>query len=85
MFVGLMYVTHYMDNNVTNPFKVWDSMGCPDYPTTQQFTQLRSQEVQHTHIHINGIILNTEGIILKFKCRRIHKQSALCQFILMDL
>ncbi len=51
VFAGLMYVTHYMDNNVTNPFKLWENMGSPDYPTAQQFTQLRSQEVPHTHTH----------------------------------
>lgn len=45
---GLMYVTHYMDNNVTNPFKLWENMGSPDYPTAQQFTQLRSQEDPQT-------------------------------------
>ncbi|XP_066510173.1 alpha-L-iduronidase-like [Hoplias malabaricus] len=40
----LMYVTHYMDNNVSNPYELWRQMGSPDYPTLQQFTQLRSQE-----------------------------------------
>uniref|UniRef100_A0A673HTF7 Alpha-L-iduronidase n=1 Tax=Sinocyclocheilus rhinocerous TaxID=307959 RepID=A0A673HTF7_9TELE len=45
---GLMYVTHYMDNNVTNPFKLWENMGSPDYPTAQQFTQLRNQEDPQT-------------------------------------
>jgi len=53
VFVGLMYVTHYMDNNVTNPFKLWESMGSPDYPNEQQFKTLRSQEVQHTHTFID--------------------------------
>lgn len=47
-YMSLMYVTHYMDNNVTNPFKLWDSMGRPDYPTIQQFAQLRSQEDPQT-------------------------------------
>lgn len=39
---GLVYVTHYMDNNVTNPYQLWQSMGSPDFPTAQQFRQLRS-------------------------------------------
>uniref|UniRef100_A0A673HRQ0 Alpha-L-iduronidase n=1 Tax=Sinocyclocheilus rhinocerous TaxID=307959 RepID=A0A673HRQ0_9TELE len=47
-YACLMYVTHYMDNNVTNPFKLWENMGSPDYPTAQQFTQLRNQEDPQT-------------------------------------
>ncbi|KAI4900067.1 hypothetical protein NFI96_005222 [Prochilodus magdalenae] len=41
---GLMYVTHYMDNTVSNPYELWRQMGSPEYPTVQQFTQLRTQE-----------------------------------------
>ncbi|XP_072528084.1 alpha-L-iduronidase [Salminus brasiliensis] len=41
---SLMYVTHYLDNNVSNPYELWRQMGSPDYPTPQQFTQLRSRE-----------------------------------------
>ncbi|XP_012707580.3 alpha-L-iduronidase [Fundulus heteroclitus] len=41
---GLVYVTYYMDNNVTNPHRLWQSMGSPDYPTAQQFRRLRSAE-----------------------------------------
>ncbi|KAA0717410.1 Alpha-L-iduronidase [Triplophysa tibetana] len=63
---GLMYVTHYMDNNVTNPFKLWDSMGRPDYPTTQQFTQLRSQEDPQTAgprpVHPDGSLTLKTGL-----------------------
>ncbi|KAG9261607.1 alpha-L-iduronidase [Astyanax mexicanus] len=40
----LMYVTHYMDNNASNPYELWRKMGSPDYPTLQQLTQLRNQE-----------------------------------------
>lgn len=83
--LGLMYVTHYMDNNLTNPFKLWDSMGRPDYPTTQQFTLLRSQEVQHTHTDFKGFILNPWGIMFMLKSRRIHEQPDRYRFILMDL
>ncbi|KAG8012247.1 Alpha-L-iduronidase [Nibea albiflora] len=39
---GLVYVTYYIDNNVTNPYELWRSMGSPDYPTAQQFRRLRS-------------------------------------------
>ncbi|KAM3867981.1 alpha-L-iduronidase [Diretmus argenteus] len=41
---GLVYVTYYMDNNVTNPYQLWQSMGSPDYPSAEQFRQLRSLE-----------------------------------------
>lgn len=39
---GLVYVTYYIDNNVTNPYELWQSMGSPAYPTAQQFRRLRS-------------------------------------------
>ncbi|XP_068594599.1 alpha-L-iduronidase [Brachionichthys hirsutus] len=39
---GLVYVTYYMDNSVTNPYRLWRRMGRPDYPTAQQFRRLRS-------------------------------------------
>jgi len=42
---GLVYVTYYMDNNVTNPYQLWQTMGSPDYPTAEQFRHLRSVEV----------------------------------------
>ncbi|KAM4617057.1 alpha-L-iduronidase [Polymixia lowei] len=41
---GLVYVTYYLDNNVTNPFQLWQSMGKPDFPSTEQFRRLRSME-----------------------------------------
>nr|XP_046242525.1 alpha-L-iduronidase [Scatophagus argus] len=39
---GLVYVTYYMDNNVSNPYELWQSLGSPDYPTASQFRRLRS-------------------------------------------
>uniref|UniRef100_A0A6Q2Z2E0 Alpha-L-iduronidase n=1 Tax=Esox lucius TaxID=8010 RepID=A0A6Q2Z2E0_ESOLU len=41
---GLVYVTYYLDNNVTNPYQLWQSMGSPDYPSAEQFRQLRNME-----------------------------------------
>ncbi|KAG7490400.1 alpha-L-iduronidase [Solea senegalensis] len=38
---SLMYVTYYMDNNVSSPYQLWKSMGSPDYPTAQHFRRLR--------------------------------------------
>ncbi|KAM6931295.1 alpha-L-iduronidase [Xenentodon cancila] len=43
-YTGLVYVTYYMDNNVTNPYELWRSMSSPDYPTAEQFRRLRSVE-----------------------------------------
>ncbi|XP_063051513.1 alpha-L-iduronidase [Engraulis encrasicolus] len=40
----LMYVTYYLDNNVTNPYALWLQMGSPDFPTVEQFRQLRKLE-----------------------------------------
>ncbi|KAM9393941.1 alpha-L-iduronidase [Pholidichthys leucotaenia] len=45
---GLMCVTYYLDNNSTNPYHMWQSMGRPDYPTAEQFRRLRSMEDPHT-------------------------------------
>ncbi|CAJ1068157.1 alpha-L-iduronidase [Xyrichtys novacula] len=39
---GLVYVTYYLDNNVTNPYLLWQNMGKPDFPTARQFRRLRS-------------------------------------------
>ena len=43
---GLVYVTYYLDNNVSNPFRLWKDWGAPDYPTAQQFRLLRSLQVR---------------------------------------
>lgn len=39
---GLVCVTYHMDNNVTNPYQLWQSMGSPDFPTAEQFRRLRA-------------------------------------------
>lgn len=41
---GLVYVTYYMDNNITNPYLKWLKLGSPDYPTIRQFKQMRVAE-----------------------------------------
>uniref|UniRef100_A0A8C7Z8I4 Alpha-L-iduronidase n=1 Tax=Oryzias sinensis TaxID=183150 RepID=A0A8C7Z8I4_9TELE len=43
-YLGPVYVTYYMDNDATNPYLVWQSMGSPTYPTAEQFRHLRSME-----------------------------------------
>ncbi|KAM8940318.1 alpha-L-iduronidase [Pelodytes ibericus] len=40
----LVYVTYYMDNNLTNPYLSWREAGSPDYPTVKQFQQIRDAE-----------------------------------------
>lgn len=42
---GLVYITYNLDNRVSNPYQLWRSLGCPDYPTVQQFRLLRSLQV----------------------------------------
>ncbi|KAK5871312.1 hypothetical protein PBY51_004199 [Eleginops maclovinus] len=68
---GLLYVTYYIDNNVTNPYQLWQSMGRPDFPTVEQFRRLRS--VQDPHVdgpwepdQVNGLrfIRITKGQVL---------------------
>ncbi|XP_061673771.1 alpha-L-iduronidase isoform X2 [Syngnathoides biaculeatus] len=41
-YTGLLYVTYLLDNNVSNPYQLWQNMGSPIYPTTDQFTKLRN-------------------------------------------
>ncbi|XP_036383135.1 alpha-L-iduronidase isoform X2 [Megalops cyprinoides] len=41
---GLMYVMYNLDNNATNPYQLWRSLGSPNFPTAEQFRQLRSHE-----------------------------------------
>ncbi|XP_030213787.1 alpha-L-iduronidase isoform X1 [Gadus morhua] len=43
----LVYVTYSLDNNVTNPQQLWRAMGSPDFPSAQQFQQLRAAEDPH--------------------------------------
>ncbi|NP_001087031.1 alpha-L-iduronidase L homeolog [Xenopus laevis] len=40
----LVYVTYYLDNNLTNPFMEWQRVGSPDFPTIKQFQQIRDME-----------------------------------------
>nr|XP_040051081.1 alpha-L-iduronidase isoform X2 [Gasterosteus aculeatus aculeatus] len=42
---GLVYIMYYIDNNVTNPHQLWQSMGSPDYPTAEQFRRLRAVQL----------------------------------------
>ncbi|KAL3063063.1 hypothetical protein OYC64_002780 [Pagothenia borchgrevinki] len=44
---GLVYVAYYIDNNVTNPYGLWQRMGRPDFPTAEQFRRLRSAQDPH--------------------------------------
>ncbi|KAM6470487.1 alpha-L-iduronidase isoform 1-T1 [Liasis olivaceus] len=40
----LVYVTYYMDNNLTNPYLKWKKMGMPDFPSQMQLEQIRDAE-----------------------------------------
>ncbi|XP_053559266.1 alpha-L-iduronidase [Bombina bombina] len=40
----LVYVTYYIDNNLTNPFLTWQKAGSPDFPTVNQFRLIRNAE-----------------------------------------
>ncbi|XP_041109745.1 alpha-L-iduronidase isoform X2 [Polyodon spathula] len=42
--LGLVYVTYYLDNNTTNPYLQWKNIGSPDFPTIEQFKELRKAE-----------------------------------------
>ncbi|NWU89531.1 IDUA iduronidase, partial [Upupa epops] len=39
-----VYVTYYLDNNQTNPYLKWKNLGSPDFPSPQQFQQIRDAE-----------------------------------------
>ncbi|KAJ7405097.1 Alpha-L-iduronidase [Willisornis vidua] len=41
----LVYVTYYLDNNQTNPYLKWKNLGSPDFPSPEQFQQIRGAEV----------------------------------------
>ncbi|XP_071587319.1 alpha-L-iduronidase isoform X2 [Heliangelus exortis] len=43
-FRDLVYVTYYMDNNQTNPYLKWKELGSPDFPSPEQFQQMRDAE-----------------------------------------
>ncbi|KAM7077227.1 alpha-L-iduronidase isoform 3-T3 [Ciconia maguari] len=40
----LVYVTYYLDNNQTNPYLKWKKLGSPDFPSPEQFQQIRNAE-----------------------------------------
>ncbi|XP_051822257.1 alpha-L-iduronidase isoform X1 [Antechinus flavipes] len=40
----LVYMTYYMDNNLTNPYLEWKKLGSPVFPTIKQFQQMRETE-----------------------------------------
>ncbi|XP_025905704.1 alpha-L-iduronidase [Nothoprocta perdicaria] len=43
-FEDLVYVTYYLDNNQTNPYLIWKKLGSPDFPSPEQFQQIRDAE-----------------------------------------
>ncbi|XP_053727696.1 alpha-L-iduronidase [Synchiropus splendidus] len=61
----LVYVAYYMDNNVTNPYRLWQSMGSPSFPTPEQFRQLRS--MQDAHVDGPWPLPAGDKLTLKFK------------------
>ncbi|XP_048359812.1 alpha-L-iduronidase isoform X2 [Sphaerodactylus townsendi] len=40
----LVYVTYYMDNNLTNPYLQWKKLGAPAFPSPKQFQKIREAE-----------------------------------------
>ncbi|XP_007056912.2 alpha-L-iduronidase isoform X1 [Chelonia mydas] len=40
----LVYVTYYLDNNLTNPYLEWKKVESPDFPSVKQFQQIRDAE-----------------------------------------
>ena len=52
LILGLVYVKYYLDNNSTNPYQLWQSMGSPDFPTVEQFRQLRLLEVPQSRLQL---------------------------------
>ncbi|XP_040398093.1 alpha-L-iduronidase isoform X3 [Cygnus olor] len=39
-----VYMTYYLDNNQTNPYLKWKEVGSPDFPSPEQFQQIRDAE-----------------------------------------
>ncbi|XP_027302242.3 alpha-L-iduronidase isoform X1 [Anas platyrhynchos] len=39
-----VYMTYYLDNNQTNPYLKWKELGSPDFPSPEQFQQIRDAE-----------------------------------------
>lgn len=46
-----------MDNNSTNPYQLWQSMGSPDFPTEEQFRQLRLLEACYSALVIGQVTM----------------------------
>ncbi|XP_056889268.1 alpha-L-iduronidase isoform X1 [Takifugu flavidus] len=63
----LVYITYNLDNRVSNPYQLWKSLGCPDYPTVQQFRLLRSLQ----DAHIGGPWEVPAGDTLTFRTRML--------------
>ncbi|XP_027692298.1 alpha-L-iduronidase isoform X6 [Vombatus ursinus] len=42
--LDLVYMTYYMDNNLTSPYLEWKKLGSPVFPTIKQFQQMRETE-----------------------------------------
>ncbi|OPJ61971.1 alpha-L-iduronidase isoform B [Patagioenas fasciata monilis] len=40
----LVYVTYYLDNNQTNPYLKWKKLGRPDFPSPEEFQEIRDAE-----------------------------------------
>ncbi|XP_074788949.1 alpha-L-iduronidase isoform X3 [Athene noctua] len=40
----MVYMTYYLDNNQTNPYLKWKKLGKPDFPSPEQFQQIRDAE-----------------------------------------
>ncbi|XP_034068644.1 alpha-L-iduronidase isoform X1 [Gymnodraco acuticeps] len=62
---GLVYVAYYIDNNLTNPYGLWQRMGRPDFPTAEQFRRLRSEQ----HPHVDGPLEVPAGDTLTLRAR----------------
>nr|XP_048302982.1 alpha-L-iduronidase isoform X1 [Myodes glareolus]XP_048302983.1 alpha-L-iduronidase isoform X1 [Myodes glareolus]XP_048302984.1 alpha-L-iduronidase isoform X1 [Myodes glareolus]XP_048302985.1 alpha-L-iduronidase isoform X1 [Myodes glareolus] len=42
--LGLVYVVHYLDNQLCSPYREWQHMGQPVFPTAEQFRHMRMVE-----------------------------------------
>lgn len=58
---GLVYMTYYLDNNVTNLSQTWQSMGSLDYPTAEKFRQMRNMEVHEEKHLLPNTLWNNES------------------------
>lgn len=44
-FKDLQMMVYKVNNTFGNPYDVWKKMGKPDFPTKEQFQEIRKQEV----------------------------------------